>query len=33
VNHTIILDNISAETDETNVTFNSGVWKDGVYQE
>ena len=33
VNHTIILDDISAETDETKATFNSGVWKDGVYQE
>ena len=34
VNHTIILDNISAESsDGTSVQFNSGVWENGNYIE
>jgi hypothetical protein len=34
VNHTVILDGISAETqDGTSVTFNSGVWENGRYVE
>jgi hypothetical protein len=34
VNHTIILEGLSAETqDGTNVTFNSGVWENGRYVE
>ena len=34
VNHTVILEGLSAETqDGTNVTFNSGVWENGRYVE
>jgi hypothetical protein len=34
VNHTVILDDISAENEDgTSVTFNSGVWNGKTYTE